>query len=131
MKILVGYNGGEVGRQALSLARDYARINNAFVYVITSMEGGASEKQSDILKAEEDLAFAQKFMENSKVKCDAQQSVRGFSPGEDLVKFAEENEIDHIFLGIRKKSKAQKAIMGSTSRLLAFLSSSLMRIAIE
>ena len=116
MKILVGYNGGEVGRLALSLARDYAVTNNAFVYVITSMEGGASEKQSDIIKAEEDLAFAQKFMENSKVQCDAQQSVRGFSPGEDLVKFAEENEIDHIFLGIRKKSKAQKAIMGSTSR---------------
>lgn len=116
MKILVGYNGGEVGRLALSLARDYARINNAFVYVITSMEGGASEKQSDIIKAEEDLAFAKKLMENSNIQCDAQQSVRGFSPGEDLVKFAEENEIDHIFLGIKKKSKAQKAILGSTSR---------------
>jgi len=116
MKILVGYNGGEVGRLALSLARDYARINNAFVYVITSMEGGASEKQSDIIKAEEDLAFAKKLMEHSKIQCDAQQSVRGFSPGEDLVKFAEENEIDHIFLGIKKKSKAQKAILGSTSR---------------
>ncbi len=116
MKKLVGYNGGEVGRLALSLARDYARINNAFVYVITSMEGGASEKQSDIIKAEEDLAFAKKLMENSNIQCDAQQSVRGFSPGEDLVKFAEENEIDHIFLGIKKKSKAQKAILGSTSR---------------
>ena len=32
------------------------------------------------------------------------------------MKFAEENEIDHIFLGIKKKSKAQKAILGSTSR---------------
>ena len=118
MKILVGYNGGEVGRLALSLARDYAKTNNAFVYVITSMEGGASEKQSDIIKAEEGLEFAKKFMENSSVQCDVQQSVRGFSPGEDLVKFAEENEIDHIFLGIKKKSKAQKAILGSTSRYI-------------
>ena len=58
MKILVGYDGGEVGRLALSLARDYAKTNNAFVYVIASMEGGASEKQSDIIKAEENLAFA-------------------------------------------------------------------------
>ncbi|WP_457554010.1 universal stress protein [Desulfobacula sp.] len=116
MKILVGYNGGEVGRRALSIARDHAKTNKAFVYVITSMEGGASEKQSDIIKAEEDLEFAKNFMENSNVPCDAQQSVRGLSPGEDLVKFAEENEIDHIFLGIKKKSRAQKAIMGSTSR---------------
>ena len=118
MKILVGYNGGEVGRLALSLAKDYARINNAFVYVITSMEGGASEKQSDIIKAEEDLAFAQKLMENSSIQCETHQSVRGLSPGEDLVKFAKENEIDQIFLGIRKKSKAQKAILGSTSRYI-------------
>ena len=116
MKILVGYDGGEVGRLALSLARDYAKTNNAFVYVIASMEGGASEKQSDIIKAEENLAFAKKLMKNSGVQCETQQSVRGLSPGEDLVQFAEENKIDHIFLGIRKKSKAQKAILGSTSR---------------
>ncbi|NOX35663.1 MAG: universal stress protein [Deltaproteobacteria bacterium] len=116
MKILVGYNGGEVGRLALSLARDYAKTNNAFVYVITSMEGGASEKQSDIIKAEKGLEFAKKLMENSSIQCEVQQSVRGLSPAEDLVKFAEDNEIDQIFLGIKKKSRAQKAILGSTSR---------------
>jgi CheY-like chemotaxis protein/nucleotide-binding universal stress UspA family protein len=116
MKILVGYNGGEVGRLALSLARDYALTNNAFVYIITSMEGGASEKQSDIIKAEEGLDFARKLMETSGVQCDAQQSVRGLSAGEDLVKFAQENEINHIFLGIKKKSRAQKAVIGSNAR---------------
>ena len=61
MKVLVGYNGGEVGKLALSLARDFAKINNAFVYIITSMEGGASEKQSDILKAEQALDFAKEL----------------------------------------------------------------------
>ncbi len=116
MKILVGYNGGEVGRLALSLARDFAKQNNAFVHVLNSMEGGASEKQSDILKAEQDLNFAKQMMTKAGLECDAQQSVRGLSPAEDLVKFAQENEIDHIFLGIKKKSRAQKAILGSTSR---------------
>jgi len=61
MKILVGYNGGEDGRLALSLARDFAKTNNAFVYVVNSMEGGSSEKQSDILKAEQDLDFARQL----------------------------------------------------------------------
>ncbi|MCF6248463.1 MAG: universal stress protein [Desulfobacula sp.] len=116
MKLLVGYNGGEVGRLALSLARDFAKKNNAFVYIITSMEGGSSEKQSDIIEAEKGLEFAAELMKNSGVKYDAQQSVRGLSAGEDLVKFAEENDIDHIFLGIKKKSRAQKAILGSTAR---------------
>lgn len=116
MKILVGYNGGEDCRLALSLARDFAKTNNAFVYVVNSMEGGSSEKQSDILKAEQDLDFARELLTKAGLECEAQQSVRGLSPSEDLVKFAKENEINQIFLGIRKKSKAQKAILGSTSR---------------
>jgi CheY-like chemotaxis protein/nucleotide-binding universal stress UspA family protein len=116
MKLLVGYNGGEVGRMALSLAREYAVSHNAFVYVVTSSEGGSSEKQSDIIEAEEGLKFAAFFMEQAGVKCETRQSVRGLSAGEDLVQFAMENRVDHIFLGIRKKSKAQKAVMGSTSR---------------
>lgn len=116
MKILVGYNGGEVGRLALSLARDFAEKNSAFVYIVTSMEGGASEKQSDILKAEQNLDFARELMAKSGLECDAQQSVRGLTPAEDLIKFAKENHIDQIFLGIKKKSKAQKTILGSTSR---------------
>jgi len=64
MKILVGYNGGEVGRLSLSLARDFAKAHNAFVYIVTSMEGGASEKQSDIIAAEQGLDFAGKLMED-------------------------------------------------------------------
>ncbi len=116
MKILVGYNGGEVGRMSLCLARDFAVKNQALVYVVTSMEGGASEKPEDIVQAESYLAFARQLMERSNVQCDALQSVRGLSPGEDLVKFAKENQIDHIFLGIKKKSRAQKAILGSTAR---------------
>ncbi len=116
MKILVGYNGGEVGATALSLARDYAKTYNAFVYVITSLEGGSSEKASDIRKAEEGLVFAKKMMEDAGVQCDVQQSVRGLSSGEDIVQFAEDNEIDHIFLGIKKRSRVEKILLGSTSR---------------
>ncbi len=118
MKILVGYNGGEVGRLALSLARDYALTHQAFVYVVTSMEGGSSEKKSDIIKAEKGLEFAKKMMNDAGLECDAQQSVRGLSPGEDLVAFAMEQQIDHIFLGIKKVSRAQKAVLGSTARLV-------------
>ncbi|MFU8768703.1 MAG: universal stress protein [Desulfotignum sp.] len=116
MKILVGYDGGEEGRLALGLARDTAVYHNAFVHVITSMEGGSAEKQTDIQTAEKNLGFAKTLLAHANIECDCQQSVRGMSAGEDLVKFAQENDIDQIFLGIRKKSRAQKAILGSTAR---------------
>jgi nucleotide-binding universal stress UspA family protein/CheY-like chemotaxis protein len=114
VKILVGYDDGEIGRVNLSLARDYAILKNAFVYILTSMSGGESEGADDVLKSEEGLKFASDFMKRSGVQYETVLSVRGFSPGEDIVKHAEDKEINHIFLGIKKKSKTEKAILGST-----------------
>jgi len=114
MKILVGYNGGELGRINLSLGRDYALLKNAFVYIITSMAGGESDEADDIQKSEEGLKFAGEFMERSNVQYETVLSVRGVSPGKDIVKFAEDNEINHIFLGEKKKSKTEQIILGST-----------------
>jgi nucleotide-binding universal stress UspA family protein/CheY-like chemotaxis protein len=116
MKLLVGYNGGEEGRLNLSLAKEHALLTQSFVYIVTSMAGGPSEKQSDIARADQGLLFAKQLMERSGIPCETQLSVRNLSPGEDLVRFAREKGIDHIFLGIKKKSKAQKIIMGSTSQ---------------
>jgi len=116
MKIMVGYNGGEVGVRALELARDYALLCKAEVHVMTSMEGGPKEKIADVQKADADLKFAKELMDAANLTCTAEQSVRGFSPGEDIVELAREKNINHIFLGIKKKSRAQKLIMGSTAR---------------
>ena len=116
MKILVGYNGGESGKMALAMARDMAGYHSAYVYVITSMEGGRSDTPQAIREAEENLAYAREVMEYAGIPCDCSQSVRGLSPGEDLVLFARGNHVDHIFLGIKKISKVQKAILGSTAR---------------
>ncbi len=116
MKLLVGYNGGEEGRLNLSFAKEFALLTRSFVYIVTSMTGGPSEKQSAIARADQGLLSAKQLMERSGIPCETQLSVRNLSPGEDLVRFAREKEIDHIFLGIVKKSKAQKIIMGSTSQ---------------
>ncbi|MEE8415892.1 MAG: universal stress protein [Desulfobacterales bacterium] len=44
--------------------------------------------------------------------------IRGLSPGEDLVEFAEENEVEEIVIGIRKKSKVGKLVFGSTAQFI-------------
>ena len=40
------------------------------------------------------------------------------TPGEQLVKFAEDQKLDQIFLGIAKKSKVGKLIFGSTAQYI-------------
>ncbi|HSL38994.1 MAG TPA: universal stress protein [Desulforhopalus sp.] len=118
MKFLVGYNGSEVSQAALSLARTYADLLGARVVVVASLVGGASESPDEILKATSDLQFAEKFFQEKGIPCETHQLVRGMTPGEDMVKFAKENDIDQIFVGIEKKSRTQKIILGSNAQYI-------------
>lgn len=118
MKFLVGYNGSVEAKAALSLARDFAKTFSARVYVMSSMEGGAGEKVEDIAQAEQNLREAKDFFEEQGVECETHQMARGLTPGEDLVRFAEENQIDQIFVGIEKKSRTSKLILGSTAQFV-------------
>ncbi len=118
MNILVAYNGSPESKAALDLASSYAKVFDAKVFVLNSMEGGTGEKPKDILKSKKELETVRQMLGNDNVKNEVAQTVRGLSPGEDLIRFAEENEIDHIFAGIEKKSKTQKLILGSTAQYL-------------
>jgi len=118
MKILVGYSATDVAYAALTLAREHARTFNAKVLIMTSMEGGASETQKEINEVEESLKKAEQFMKEKGVDCETHQLARGMSPGEDLVKFAQDNEIALIYVGIKKKSRTQKIILGSTAQFI-------------
>ncbi len=118
MKILVCYNATDVARSALSLARDHAAAFNGRVLVMTSMEGGAGETMEDIEKVEQSLQDAKAFLEEKGVESETHQLARGLSPGEDLVTFAQDNDIDLMFVGIKKKSKTQKILLGSTAQYI-------------
>jgi nucleotide-binding universal stress UspA family protein len=91
-------------------------MQHALVYVVMSLEGGVGEKIEEINEAAENLKFAQDFLERDGIRCRTEQLVRGLTPGEDLVKFSKENEIDHLFVGIEKKSKTRKMLLGSTAQ---------------
>jgi nucleotide-binding universal stress UspA family protein len=118
MKILVGYSGTDVSNTALALARDHAKAFNAKVMVMTSMEGGSTERIKEIDRIESRLNSAKKFVKEAGVECETHQLVRGMSPGEDIVKFAQDNEVDLIYVGVKKKSRAQKIILGSTAQFI-------------
>ncbi len=118
MKFLVGYTGSDISKAVLSLARDYAEKLGAQVIVVTSMSGGKSEKPEEIGKATENLAFAEKFFREKNIICDTHQLARGMTPGEDMVRFAIENDVDQIFVGIEKKSRTQKLILGSNAQYI-------------
>lgn len=118
MKFLLGFNGSEEARAALILAGAQAEIFKAKVFIITSMLGGSGEKPEEISKRTRDLQFAEQYLKDKGIVCETFQLARGLSPGEDVVSFAKEHDIDQIFVGIEKKSRTQKLLLGSTAQYI-------------
>jgi nucleotide-binding universal stress UspA family protein len=118
MKYLVGFDSGPAAKRALELACEQAKLTNALVYVVTSMEGGDKENLDAIQEAEDALRWAKDYLLKEHIQCETIQLARGLAPGEDLVKFAEDNGINCIFLGIEKKSRTRKILLGSTAQFI-------------
>jgi nucleotide-binding universal stress UspA family protein len=116
MKIIVGYDGSDVGRRALLLAGDHAKAFAGKIYVLTSLVGGPQESLEDIQKAEAGLEYAENLLKRDNIPCEVHLLIRGLTPGEDLVEFANETEADEIIVGIEKKSKVGKFIFGSNAQ---------------
>ncbi len=118
MKFLVAYNGTEESGAALELAKTHAKIFEAKLVVLSSSEGGKGEKLEDINKIKRDLASIREDISKDGIECEVEQLARGLTPGEDIVLYAEENDIDQIYVGIRKKSRTSKLILGSTAQFI-------------
>ena len=118
MKILVGYDGSEASREALKLGIRHAKAFQAEVHVVTSHVGGVGEQIDDIQKAESELEYVKKRLAAEGLPCETHLLIRGLEPGEDLVKFAEENAIDQIIMGVKKRSKFDKLVFGSTCQFV-------------
>jgi nucleotide-binding universal stress UspA family protein len=118
MKLLVAYNGSNESKAALDLAIRHGLIVSAKIIVITSMEGGYSEKPEDVARVSQELKQVRQRLGGAGVEHEVLETVRGLSPGEDIVRFARQNDIDQIFVGIEKKSRTRKLLLGSTAQYI-------------
>ena len=116
MKILVGYDGSKVADDVIQLARKHAKAFGAEVHIMTSLEQGAALKKEDIDKAESKLEKLKTSLKVDEIACEVLTSVSYESPGEDLVRFAKENQVDEIIIGVRRRSKVGKLVFGSTAQ---------------
>ena len=116
MKILVGYDGTNVAKEALNLAKSYAKVFGASVEVVSSMQKGTESERKVIEQAERGLEYAKSLFEKDGIACNTHLLIRGLSAGEDLVEFANENQIDQIVVGVKRRSKVGKLLLGSTAQ---------------
>ena len=94
MKILVGYDGSRVSEDVVDLAQKHAKAFKADVSIMTSKVQGPELKKEDIDKAESKLENLMVQFTSKNISCEVHVSVSYLSPGEDLIHYAKNNDID-------------------------------------
>jgi nucleotide-binding universal stress UspA family protein len=116
MKFLVGYDGSNEAEAALKEAQKHANAFNADVYIVTSLEQSSTLQKAEVEKAEGELEYLRTPFNIDDIPCETTVSVNYLSPGEDLIQFVRDNNIDKIFIGVKKRSKVGKLVFGSTAQ---------------
>lgn len=118
MKIMVAYDGSSASMKAVDLAVSHALAFDGQIFAIASLDKGTEDELKVINELEESLQTLKNDIEDQGPSCETHLLIRGMSPGEDLVKYAIEQEIDEIILAIQRTSKVGKLIFGSTAQYI-------------
>lgn len=116
MRIVVGYIASPEGKAALDRAIEEARLRSADLIVVHSMRGGTRDEAAESVAYREALEDIERRLSEEGVRYEIRELVRGNSPSEDLVEFAEDEDVDLIVIGIRRRSPVGKLVLGSNAQ---------------
>jgi len=118
MKILIGYDYSTVTQDVLALAKQQAQALKAEVHLLRFLEQGPELSREAIQQAEQNLDQVKREFATLALACDTHVVVSALSAGEEIVQFAEQNSIDLIVIGVRRRSKVGKLLFGSNAQLI-------------
>jgi nucleotide-binding universal stress UspA family protein len=78
-------------------------------------------KREDIKKAEQELDTIRRSFRDEGIVCKTEAIVSSITPGEDLVQFVKDREIDEIIVGVKRRSKVGKLIFGSNAQYIILM----------
>ena len=116
MKIMACFDGSNVAEEVVRLAGARAAALGAELWIVTSMTGGPEVARREFVARERELNYAKSLVEETCPAVTVHLSIRGRSPGEDLVQLAEEQGAGEVVIGVRRRSRVGKLVFGSTAQ---------------
>lgn len=102
-RILVGLDDLAESWTAFEYAASLAEETGSDKIVVAHSKEGGSEDVEEYRTGEEILEEAEKKGKDKGIEVETHLLVRGLDPAEDLVKFAEENDFNHLIVGHKRK----------------------------
>ena len=118
MHIVVGYDGSNASKDAITLAQMHANAFDAKVSIVASKEGDEASGEIDLVVMENEMEKIKADLNSANIECEAHILIRGLTPGEDIVKFAKDTNADEIIVGVKKRSRIGKLVFGSTAQFV-------------
>ena len=120
LKYVVGYDGSNVAKDAMKLAFKRASHNGASVDIIKSVIQSHTLKYEEIRRMESELEneVKQIVSESAEAPFKTHLLVTHQTAGEAICEFSEDHEIDEVIIGIRRRSKVEKLVFGSTAQYI-------------
>ena len=116
MRILMYYDGTEEAREAIAITRMHGKAFNASIDVLSSLSKGGEHQLGEIEQRENELEYVKSVFEKEKIPCETHLLIRGHEPGEDIIQFARENDVDEIIIGTEKRTRLEKFILSSIAQ---------------
>ncbi len=123
MKILLYCKNTEEDGNALQVAVEQAKVFNASVLLLSciSERGGVPEEvleKSAAKKEQEMQEFKENIFTPAGIDCSSEVIVTAASPGEEVVRYADNHSVDTLIMSIHKRSKIGKMVFGSNSQFI-------------
>lgn len=119
-RILVGYNLYFTSDEVTRVAIKHAKAFGAKLYVVSSIVGHSLDKNGKIANAaaRARLERLETKLKNENIPHEIHLLVRKSDPGDDLVKFAVDHDIDEMVIGFKVRSALGEIIFGSNYRTM-------------